>query len=159
MQLRCHIARYHEGVSVIVELRAAAGVSQRELARRSGVAQPNIAAYESGRRTPSEQMVRRLATALAPPPRRTLAAHREEVIAILRRHGLTRPRVFGSVARGEDRPGSDIDLVVDMAATGDILDLIDAGDELEALLGCHVDLVTSRSLRPGHEIERSALPL
>lgn len=45
-----HITRYHFGVTNVVrELREAAGLNQAELASRSGVAQPNIAAYEAGR--------------------------------------------------------------------------------------------------------------
>lgn len=146
-------------MSIVADLRAAAGISQAELARRSGVAQPNIAAYESNRRTPSPQMLDRLRLALRPPPGQVLREHQADVVEILDRHGLTRPRVFGSVAQGKDRPGSDLDIVVDIADHGDVLDLIDAGDELEALLGCHVDLVTSRALRDDHEIRRTALAL
>lgn len=141
----------------VVDLRAAAGVSQAELARRSGVAQPSIAAYESGRRRPSPEMLERLRAALRPRPSEVLSAHRPEVLRILEGHGLTRPRVFGSVARGDDAPGSDLDLVVDVGEGADVLDLVDAGDELEALLGCRVDLVTSRALSPDHEIGRTAV--
>ncbi len=141
------------------ELREAAGISQAELARRSGVAQPNIAAYESGRRRPSPQMLDRLRATLRARPSESVARHRTDVIKILDRHGLSHPRVFGSVARGDDTPGGDLDLVVDIAGNGDLLDLIDAADELEELLGCRVDLVTARALPPGHEIARTAVPL
>lgn len=141
------------------ELRLKAGVSQSELARRSGVAQPNLAAYESGRRRPSAHTLARLRAALRPRPSEAVRAHRDEVIAILAQHGLSRPQVFGSAARGDDSPGSDLDLVVDMAPGGDLLDIIDAAAELERLLGCRVDIITSRALRAGHEIARTARPL
>lgn len=72
---------------------------------------------------------------------------------------MTKPRLFGSAARGEDLPGSDLDLLVDAAPDLDLLDLVDAAGELEALLGCPVDIVTSRSLRPGHRIAVTAVPL
>ncbi|MCG8654065.1 helix-turn-helix domain-containing protein [Yimella sp. NH-Cas1] len=146
-------------MSTVAELRAAAGISQAELARRSGVAQPNIAAYETGRRRPSPQMLDRLRDAVRPRPSELLKHHRAEVLAILSGHGLTSARVFGSVARGDDTPGSDIDLVVEIGRDGDVLDLIDAADELEQLLGCAVDLVTARALWSGHEIDRTSVPL
>lgn len=98
-------------------MRRAAGVSQAELAARSGVAQPNIAAYESERRHPSPTMVERLRAALRPRPSEAAATHRDEILTVLARHGMTGVRVFGSAARGTDRPGSDLDLLVDMGPT------------------------------------------
>lgn len=141
------------------ERRLRAGLSQSELARRSGVAQPNIAAYESGRRRPSSETRRRLEEALKPLPSAALAQNRAAVIEVLARHNMTNPRVFGSVAVGQDRPGSDLDLLVEAGAALELIDLIDAGEELQRLLGVHVDLITSRSLRPGHEIAMNAVPV
>lgn len=143
----------------LLALRRAAGVSQRELATLSGVAQPNIAAYESGRRRPSPRMIERFRAVLRPRPSVAVAEHRADLIAILAKHGMTAARVFGSVARGADSPGSDLDLLVDVAADADLLDLVDAASEIEELLGVHVDLITSRALGPDHEISRSAIPL
>lgn len=139
--------------------RRAAGLTQSELARRTGIAQPNIAAIEAGRRTPSPTTRERLAAALRPRPSATLATHRDDVVALLARHSMTNPRVFGSVAADSDHPGSDIDLLVDAAPDLDLLDIVDAADELEVMLGARVDIVTSRSLRPGHEIARTAVPV
>lgn len=144
-------------MTVVLDIRRAAGLSQAELARRSGVAQPNLAAYESGRRRPSAEMIERLRAAARPRPSEALEAQRGEVIKLLGRHGMTGVRVFGSAARGDDTPGSDLDLLVDLADGVDVLDLIDAADELEHLLGCAVDIVSARGLGPGHEIERSAV--
>lgn len=146
-------------MDTVRELRRDAGISQAELARRSGVAQPNIAAYEAGRRHASPSMIDRLRAAARALPSEVLSARRTDVVQTLSRHGLSTPRVFGSVARGHDTPDSDVDLVVDATATTDLLDLIDAADELEQLLGFRVDLITSRSLPAGHEIARTMTPL
>lgn len=139
--------------------RLGAGLTQTELARRTGIAQPNIAAYESGRRTPSTATLARLEAALAPSASSRLEDQRDQVVEILERYGMTDPRVFGSVAAGTDGPESDIDLLVDAGPDLDLLDLIDAATLLEALLGAKVDIITSRSLREGHEIARTAVPL
>lgn len=63
------------------------------------------------------------------------------------------------VPRGLDGPGSDLDLLVDIADDADLLDFIDGAAEFEALLAVHVDIVTSRSVGPEHEISRTAVPL
>jgi len=55
--------------------------------------------------------------------------------------------VFGSVIRGEQRDDSDIDLLVDLAATADLLDLIGIGQYLEERLHTRVDVVPRNSLR------------
>ncbi len=139
--------------------RSRAGLTQAELAARSGVAQPNIAAYEAGRRRPSPATVARLNAALAPLPSAQLREHRDAAVRVLAAHKMSNPRVFGSVAQGQDHPGSDIDLLVDAADDLDLLDIVDAAEALESILGSHVDIVTSRSLRPGHEITRTARAL
>lgn len=146
-------------MNVVRDLRTASGLSQEELGRRSGVAQPNIAAYEAGRRRPSAHMLDRLRRACQPRPSESLREHRARVIEILAGHGLSAPLVFGSAARGDDEPDSDVDLIVDIGPDGTLLDLIDAAEELEALLGSPVDLVTSRALPADHEIRRTAVPL
>jgi len=64
------------------------------------------------------------------------------------RHGARNVRVFGSAARGDDRPGSDLDLLVDMDAGRTLLDLVALKQDLEDLLGRRVDVVTERSLSP-----------
>jgi predicted nucleotidyltransferase len=57
-------------------------------------------------------------------------------------------RVFGSAARGEDRPESDIDLLVEMAGDRSLLDLVALEQEFEALLRRPVDVLTEASLAP-----------
>ncbi len=74
---------------------------------------------------------------------------KETVITVLREHadelraaGLVHLRVFGSVARGEDREGSDVDILVERYGTMTFIDLFRLEDELTALLGCTVEVAT-----------------
>ena len=64
------------------------------------------------------------------------------------RHGATHVRVFGSCARGEQTPESDLDLLVDLEPGRSILDLVAIKQDLDDLLGKRVDVVTERSLSP-----------
>ena len=75
-----------------------------------------------------------------------LKSHREEVRQLAARRRAGNPRVFGSAARGEDRPGSDIDILVDPLPGATLLDLGGLQAELEQLLGVRVDLVTPGEL-------------
>ncbi|MCP5151982.1 MAG: nucleotidyltransferase family protein [Chromatiales bacterium] len=90
-----------------------------------------------------------------------ILARREEFLAIMKRHGASNPRVFGSVARREDGPDSDVDLLVEMETGRSLVDLISLQQEIESNLGCRVDLLTPGSLNR-HIRERilaEALPL
>lgn len=58
------------------------------------------------------------------------------------------PRVFGSVLRGDDRDGSDLDLLVDPLPGATLFDLGGLQVELEELLGVRVDLLTPGDLPP-----------
>lgn len=136
-------------MNVVREMRLAAALTQAELARRAGVSQPNIAAYEAGRRTPSTVMLGRLRDAAKPRPSHVLAAHRDAVLALARQHRASDVRVFGSVARGEDTSGSDIDLLVRFGLDADVFDLADLISDLQDLTGLQVDVVSERGLRPG----------
>jgi hypothetical protein len=75
-----------------------------------------------------------------------LGLKRDEILGIAARHGARNIRVFGSVARGEDRPASDLDLLVDMEADRSLLDLVALQLDLEALLLRAVDVVTDASV-------------
>ncbi len=143
----------------VIRLRQAAGLTQRQLSSLSGVAQSNIAAYESGSRRPSEQMLERLMAAAVPRPSLPLARHRVEVLAAAGRHRAHDVRVFGSVARGDDRPGSDIDLLVTFDPHASLFDQVELAHELQELLGVGVDVVSEGGLHEGHEILRQARPL
>jgi uncharacterized protein len=147
-------------VSVIKAARERAGLTQAELAEVSGVARPNIAAYESGTRKPSPAMVRRLLEAAKPRPSATLAAHRDEVRRLADDFGITNPRVFGSVARGDDLPGSDLDLLVTVPRGRGLLALVGFAHAVEDLLGVHVDVVSEGGLGESHAgIRNDAVPV
>lgn len=79
---------------------------------------------------------------------RKLVRHRDEVLAIARAHRAGNVRVFGSVVRGDDRQGSDIDLLVDLDPGADLFDLAALDIELQTLLGNPVDVVPARMLKP-----------
>ncbi|OQB28026.1 MAG: Nucleotidyltransferase domain protein [Chloroflexi bacterium ADurb.Bin180] len=78
---------------------------------------------------------------------RVLAAKREDVLRIAASYGASNVRVFGSTARGQARPDSDIDLLVDLEPGRSLLDLGGLLYDLQALLGCPVDVVTEGTLR------------
>jgi predicted nucleotidyltransferase len=63
-------------------------------------------------------------------------------------HGAQGIELFGSVARGEDRPESDIDLLVELRPGRSLLDLIGLENDLSDLFGRKVDVATRRSLKP-----------
>ena len=81
-------------------------------------------------------------------PSEALAKHREEVLEIIAKYPVSNPRVFGSVARGEDIEGSDIDIVVDTNAPLSYFDLAKFEMELCAAIGCKVDLGIFKALKP-----------
>src|SRR6266581_9154503 len=74
-------------------------------------------------------------------------AKREEILQIAARHGAKRVRIFGSVARNEAKPDSDVDFLVDMEPGRSLFDLGGLLMDLQDLLGCNVDVVTEKGLR------------
>src|ERR1700743_3718542 len=74
-------------------------------------------------------------TAVGVLPSRVLAEHRLEVLDLVRARGASNVRVFGSVARGEDTPSSDVDLLVDFPAGTSLLAVIGLEQSLRDLLG------------------------
>lgn len=93
--------------------------------------------------------------------RMLLHVRRDEILAIAARRGARNVRVFGSVARGDARPGSDIDILVDMEPGRSLFDLGGLLVDLQTLLGVDVDVVTEKGLRPRirAEVLREAIPL
>ena len=79
---------------------------------------------------------------------RLVTARRTEILAIAARHGAHAVRVFGSVARGDAREDSDIDLLVDLEPGRSLLDLIAIKQDLEDALRTPVDVVTEAGLSP-----------
>lgn len=85
----------------------------------------------------------------------TLTAHRDELTQM----GVKTLAVFGSVARDEARPDSDVDILVEFQGPATFNGYMDLKFFLEDLLGRPVDLVTRKSIRPRlkTQIEREAL--
>lgn len=79
-------------------------------------------------------------------PSEALGTHRQAIRDIVARHLACNARVFGSVARGDDAEGSDIDVLVDLMPGATLLDLGALQVELEEALGLQVDLLTPGDL-------------
>lgn len=169
----------HSG-TVLRQARQRARLSQTDVARRSGIAQSVISAYESGRREPSVQTLAKLIGAtghelvldVVPAANRTLGLpdtplgrrlrrRRKAAIGAAEKRGAHNVRVFGSVARGEDTVTSDIDLLVDLEEGVGLLDLIGLERELSGLLGVGVDVVPADTLKPRirERVLAEAIPL
>jgi predicted nucleotidyltransferase len=88
-----------------------------------------------------------LADQASVPLRRLVESRRDQVMAIASRHHASRVRLFGSAARGDDRPDSDIDLLVDFDEDSSLFDLMRMSRELEAMLGRPVDVVSAGGLK------------
>ncbi len=71
---------------------------------------------------------------------------REEILRIAARHGARNVRVFGSAARGEAGPDSDLDLLVELEDGRSLLDHVALIQDLQDLLGCKVDVVEPESV-------------
>jgi predicted nucleotidyltransferase len=71
---------------------------------------------------------------------------REDILKIASRYGAMKVRVFGSVVRGEDRPDSDIDFLVELEEGRSLMDLGGLLMDLQKLLGRNVDIVTEKGL-------------
>jgi len=93
--------------------------------------------------------------------RQLIEEKRDEILRLAVKHGAQNVRLFGSVARGEDRPDSDVDFLVEVGPTtsswfpaGLILDL-------EQALGRRVEIVTDQGLNPyvRDQVLREAVPL
>ena len=80
-------------------------------------------------------------------PSEILAEKRDEVLAVIAASRFDNPRLFGSVARGEDKEGSDLDILVDAHEGASLFDLVGLEMQLIDLLGVHVDVFTPGSLK------------
>lgn len=147
------------------EARLRAGLSQVVLARRAGVTQSVVSAYESGARQPSLTTLRRLVAAagmelsvrvrrpslrsrLTGPLGLRVRQHRRQITGLAARLGASNVRVFGSVARGEENADSDIDVLVDLAPEVGLLGLARLEHELAVLLGAPVEVIPASDLKP-----------
>jgi uncharacterized protein len=81
------------------------------------------------------------------PLQELVQARRDQVKAVAARHHAIRVRLFGSVARGEDRPDSDIDLLADFTGDSSLFDVMRMTRELQDVLGHPVDVVSAGGLK------------
>jgi len=90
-----------------------------------------------------------------------LKEKREDILRIAAKHGARNVRVFGSVVRGEARPDSDVDFLVDMEPGRTLLDMGGLLMDLRDALGQEVDVVTERGLktRIRERVLKEAMPL
>lgn len=95
-----------------------------------------------------------------PRPSEMLRKNVKEVIRIIESHNGVHPRVFGSVARGEDKPSSDINIMLDAQACS-MIDLGQMRSELQKLLGVPVSLTPSDFMFPQLDsaLTKQAIPL
>ena len=89
-----------------------------------------------------------------------LRRQRDEIVRVASRRGARNLHVFGSVGRGEAGPGSDLDLLVDLDADRNVLDLSELILDLQELLGVQVDIVEAqRRSESVQRLERNAVDL
>ncbi len=72
----------------------------------------------------------------------------EKIAQALKEQGATKIAIFGSYARGEERPDSDIDVIVEFSEKKSLLELVRMERELHEALGIKVDLLTEKSISP-----------
>ncbi|MCL2803764.1 MAG: helix-turn-helix domain-containing protein [Micrococcales bacterium] len=151
MPLTAHAMRTRRGLL---------GLSQRDLAERSGVKQPQLSAIESGRRQPTAAVEAAVEQHLRVPPSVMLASMRPKVLELITRHRGKAGYVFGSVAKGTDSWDSDLDVMVEFDQNADITDLLALEEELSSLLAVSVDVVSmGSSSRFVQSIRHEAVPL
>ena len=90
-----------------------------------------------------------------------IQGHRKEILSFAQKYGARNVRIFGSVARGDAREDSDIDVLVDLESGRSLLDLGGFLMDLQNLLGCRVDVVTAKGLRDRirSRVLKEAVPL
>ena len=139
---------------------SAQGLSRRALALRAGV-RPETVSRIASRGTCDFATLERLANAvglrlgLEGGALQAAGAARDEVLGKARlirtlatAHGARSVELFGSAARGEDRPRSDLDFMVELEPGRSLLDLIGLGEDLQAALGRKVDTITKAGMKP-----------
>ncbi len=89
-----------------------------------------------------------------------MRSQREAILRVVVRNKAFNVSVFGSVARGEEKPDSDIDLLVDFLPEASLIDQFRLQEELTKLLKTPVDVISRRSLKPrDHDIRNEAMAL
>lgn len=165
---------------VLRDARQLGGLTQSQLSTRSGITQSVISAYERGRREPGAEtflmlieaagldFIIRVPTNTYRHPTlpdsaqtRALVKHRQRILDLVAEHHASNVRIFGSVARGEARPDSDIDILVDFEKGASLFDLSGLTERLRGLLHFPIDLGDPKSLKPHvqNSVKKDVQPL
>ena len=149
-------------VSDLKALRQRYRLTQKQVAAYAGVQQPVVSAVENGVRATPEARARVLAAirALARPGEGLTPDVRSEALAVFAKYGASDVRIFGSVAKGTDHPGSDIDVVAKFPAGFSLFEMMALEEELEDVIGLPVDVISDdpRAGRVLDAINKSATP-
>ncbi|WP_347812531.1 nucleotidyltransferase domain-containing protein [Rathayibacter sp. PhB179] len=134
-----------------------AGGRQGDFGANAEIAQRTLRARVPRATDPS----RASATALSGPVGGRVLRHRGELRRALRRRGIVDAKIFGSATRGDDRPDSDLDLLVSVPAGLGVLALAGLERELAEILGAPVDLIPEEGLKEHvrRAVEPDLLPL
>ncbi|MDP4649107.1 MAG: helix-turn-helix domain-containing protein [Ilumatobacteraceae bacterium] len=152
---------------VLRDARQLGGLTQAQLSTRSGVTQSVISAYERGRREPGAETFLMLIEAAGldfiirvpitnyqhptlpdSAQTRALVKHRQQILDLVAQYHASNVRIFGSVARGEARPDSDIDILVDFGPNTGLFSIVALQESLSKLLHFPIDLGDPKSLKP-----------
>ena len=157
---------------LLTNSRKRSGLTQLQVAERAGTSQAAVARYEKGLCSPSVDTLQRLLKAngfelvLDTKPARKINSRsalakkiqnkRGEIREILHATGAHNIRIFGSVARGDDKKGSDVDFLVDIKEDPKkTMAAINSASKISRLLGTKVDVTPSHLLKK--EVLKSAL--
>ena len=152
---------------VLRDARQLGGLTQAQLSTRSGVTQSVISAYERGRREPGAETFLMLIEAAGldfiirvpitnyqhptlpdSAQTRALVKHRQQILDLVAQYHASNVRIFGSVARGEARPDSDIDILVVFGPNTGLFSIVALQESLSKLLHFPIDLGDPKSLKP-----------
>jgi len=117
------------------------GLSGADLCRQARMAPGHLSAIESGSRGAGDVVRSRINEVLQMRPRQAVARRAEQIAQTFDRYGQPHPQVFGSVARGDDTPDSDIDLVTTFDSSFGLFAKYALVRELRELLTFPVDVV------------------
>ena len=147
-RLKGAIARLRRLMSV--RAMVAIGMSQRAIALDLGVSQPAVS-----------QLLRSCECVAEVSPGDAFEAAVPVLKDVAAQRGFSDLAVFGSIARGEAGPDSDIDLIVRPPKGTQVSDLVALADAFSSIVGHHVDVMTYGGLKPGidDDIRRDLVPL